>query len=65
MAGALGIRLGGPNDYFGERVEKPWIGDERREIALSDIPRSIHLMMMASLLALLLFALPHLLLVGI
>ncbi len=27
VAGALGIRLGGPNDYFGERVEKPWIGD--------------------------------------
>lgn len=65
VAGALGIRLGGPNDYFGERVEKPWIGDDRREVALSDIPRSIHLMMMASLLALLLFALIHLLLVGI
>ncbi len=25
VAGALGIRLGGPNDYFGQRVEKPWI----------------------------------------
>ncbi len=23
VAGALGIRLGGPNDYFGQRVEKP------------------------------------------
>ncbi|WP_387466774.1 adenosylcobinamide-phosphate synthase CbiB [Photorhabdus sp. RM323S] len=65
VAGALGIRLGGPNDYFGERVDKPWIGDERREIALTDIPLSIHLMMIASQLALLLFALLHLLLVGI
>lgn len=62
VAGALGVRLGGPNHYFGERVEKPWIGDEGREIALSDIPRSIHLMMTASLLALLLFALIRLLL---
>lgn len=65
VAGALGIRLGGPNEYFGERIEKPWIGDERRDVALSDIPRSIHLMKVASLLALLLFALIHLLLVGI
>ncbi|WP_145577374.1 adenosylcobinamide-phosphate synthase CbiB [Yersinia mollaretii] len=65
VAGALGVRLGGPNHYFGERVEKPWIGDDRREIALEDIPRSINLMRMASLLALLLFALIHLLLVGI
>ncbi|MDN0110657.1 adenosylcobinamide-phosphate synthase CbiB [Yersinia mollaretii] len=65
VAGALGVRLGGPNHYFGERVEKPWIGDDRREIALEDIPRSINLMRMASLLALLLFALIHLLLIGI
>lgn len=65
VAGALGVRLGGPNHYFGERVEKPWIGDDRREIALEDIPRSINLMRIASLLALLLFALIHLLLVGI
>ncbi|MCW7549755.1 adenosylcobinamide-phosphate synthase CbiB [Photorhabdus sp. APURE] len=64
VAGALGIRLGGPNCYFGERVDKPWIGDERRKIALTDIPRSIHLMMIASQLALLLFALLRLLLVG-
>ncbi|MFC3395128.1 adenosylcobinamide-phosphate synthase CbiB [Brenneria rubrifaciens] len=62
VAGALGVRLGGPNHYFGERVEKPWIGDARREIALSDIPRSINLMKTASLLALLLFALAHFLL---
>ncbi|RLM20301.1 adenosylcobinamide-phosphate synthase [Brenneria alni] len=62
MAGALGVRLGGPNNYFGERVEKPWIGDECREIALDDIPRSIRLMKIASLLALLLFAAVHLLL---
>lgn len=56
VAGALGIRLGGPNVYFGERVDKPWIGDERREIALSDITQTLHLMMLASGMALLLFA---------
>lgn len=56
VAGALGVRLGGPNTYFGERVEKPWMGDEQRGIALDDITRTIQLMMLASLQALLLFA---------
>ncbi|WP_312981262.1 adenosylcobinamide-phosphate synthase CbiB [Atlantibacter sp.] len=57
VAGALGIRLGGPNDYFGERVEKPWIGEATREISVDDIPATIRLMNVASLLALLLFSL--------
>lgn len=65
VAGALGIRLGGPNTYFGERVEKPWIGDEQRGITLEDIPRTISLMMLASLLALLLFAALRTLALGI
>lgn len=57
VAGALGIRLGGPNDYFGERVEKPWIGDAVRDISVDDIPRTIRLMWVASTLALVLFML--------
>jgi adenosylcobinamide-phosphate synthase len=55
VAGALGIRLGGPNDYFGQRVEKPWIGDAVRDIAVDDISRTIRLMWVASTLALALF----------
>ena len=55
VAGALGIHLGGPNDYFGERVNKPWIGDAHRPIAIDDISRTIRLMWVASTLALLLF----------
>ncbi len=55
VAGALGIRLGGPNDYFGQRVEKPWIGDAVRGIAVDDISRTIRLMWVASSLALALF----------
>lgn len=65
VAGALGIRLGGPNLYFGERVEKPWIGDAQRDIALDDIPRTIQLMMLASFFALLLFAALRTLTLGI
>ncbi len=64
VAGALGIRLGGPNDYFGERVEKPWIGDAQRSISVDDISRTIRLMWVASTLALALFIAVRCLLVG-
>ncbi|MDN7215291.1 cobalamin biosynthesis protein CobD, partial [Klebsiella pneumoniae] len=43
------------NDYFGQRVEKPWIGDAVRDIAVDDISRTIRLMWVASSLALALF----------
>ncbi len=56
VAGALGVRLGGPNTYFGELVEKPWIGDERREIDQKDIRLTIRLMFIASAIALVLFS---------
>lgn len=64
VAGALGIRLGGPNHYFGERVEKPWMGDERRPLGVDDISRTIRLMWVASTLALLLFMAARWLVVG-
>ncbi|WP_446469087.1 adenosylcobinamide-phosphate synthase CbiB [Xenorhabdus stockiae] len=57
MAGALGIRLGGPNVYFNQLVEKPWIGDAKREVTPDDIPQSVRIMQVASVMALLLFAL--------
>lgn len=57
VAGALGIRLGGPNEYFGQRMDKPWLGEASREIAVGDISATIQLMWVASTLALLLFAL--------
>lgn len=56
VAGALGVRLGGPNSYFGELVEKPWIGDEQREINQGDIKLTIRLMMLSSLIALVSFS---------
>ncbi|MBD2810265.1 cobalamin biosynthesis protein [Xenorhabdus sp. Vera] len=59
VAGALGIRLGGPGIYFNQLVEKPWIGEAKREVIPDDIPLSVQMMMMASMMALLLFALLH------
>ena len=64
VAGALGIRLGGPNDYFGQRVEKPWIGDDQRTICVDDISLTIRLMWVASTLALALFIVTRWLVVG-
>ncbi|MDF2524889.1 MAG: cobalamin biosynthesis protein, partial [Clostridiales bacterium] len=54
VAGALGIRIGGTNVYFGKAVEKPTIGDPDREIQAEDIPRTIHLMYVSSTLTLIL-----------
>jgi adenosylcobinamide-phosphate synthase len=47
-AGALGVRLAGPNYYFGKLVEKPYIGDETRPVEFEDIKRSNRLMITAS-----------------
>jgi len=54
FAGALGVRLGGTNIYFGKAVEKPTIGDPDRAICTEDISKAIRLMYTASLLALIL-----------
>jgi len=32
MAGALGVRLGGPSTYFGRQVDKPFIGEATRAL---------------------------------
>lgn len=53
VAGALGVRLGGPNNYFGQLVDKPWLGDEVRPIEQADIKTTIKLMYVAATLALL------------
>lgn len=37
LAGILNLRFGGPLAYDGERVEKPWIGREPREIRDAEI----------------------------
>lgn len=57
VAGALGIRLGGPSSYFNTVVEKPWMGEATREIDVEDIPRATQLMIVASCAALMTFVL--------
>ena len=43
-AGALGVRLGGTNRYFGQPVEKPTIGDPLQELSRESYRGAIRLM---------------------
>lgn len=51
FAGALGLRLGGPNVYHGVRVEKPYIGDPSEPTQPIHIKRACQLMLVSTLLA--------------
>lgn len=57
MAGALGIRLGGPAFYSGQLHDKPAIGDPLREIEPGDIRRAVRMLYVGSFLCLTLLAL--------
>lgn len=51
-AGSLGIQLAGPISYFGEPVEKAYIGDPDRDIRTSDIRKANRMMLTGSFLCL-------------
>ncbi len=51
-AGSLGLRLGGDAVYFGEVKEKPYIGDDTREIERQDVARACRLMTETSFIVL-------------
>ncbi len=53
FAGALGVRMGGPNMYHGELVEKPFIGGQFKDPEPDKIARSCELMMICALMAVL------------
>lgn len=56
-AGALGLRLGGPRAYGGERTDDPWLGDGRADAGPGDIRRANTLCLAAmGVLALVLLA---------
>jgi adenosylcobinamide-phosphate synthase len=61
LAGALGVRLGGPSYYFGVLVEKSTLGDAHHPLNAALVPRSLVLLDIASVLALAVCALATLL----
>jgi adenosylcobinamide-phosphate synthase len=50
FAGALGVRLGGPGTYHGQKIEKPYLGEEYNPAGANDIQRACRLMVVTSLL---------------
>lgn len=54
-AGALGLQLAGPAVYLGKVVNKPTIGDAKREIEAADVARANRLMLATSTIALVVF----------
>jgi adenosylcobinamide-phosphate synthase len=59
VAGALGIRLGGPSAYFGTMVDKPYLGDGQRPPTADDIRDCNGLMLVGSLIFFLLLVALH------
>ncbi len=51
-AGSLGVRLAGPISYFGEAIDKEYIGDADRKIKASDIRKANRMMLAGSALCL-------------
>jgi adenosylcobinamide-phosphate synthase len=56
MAGALGIRLGGPSTYAGQLSLKPFIGEADCPIAKKHIEKSVQLLYSATLFSVLITA---------
>lgn len=50
MAGALGMRMGGPAFYGGKLYAKPYIGEEKREIESRLLSDALVIMLMSSVL---------------
>jgi adenosylcobinamide-phosphate synthase len=50
FAGALGVRLGGPNTYNGRLISKPYIGEFLNKTNPDHIKKACDLMMLSSLI---------------
>jgi len=50
FAGALDVKLGGPNFYHGRLVFKPYIGNRRKKVKIKDIKKACDLMIISSVL---------------
>ncbi|MGB7948796.1 MAG: adenosylcobinamide-phosphate synthase CbiB [Candidatus Binatia bacterium] len=57
LAGALGIRLGGPSVYFGKQVWKPYLGDDSKPVNVSMLKEARSLCLVTATLSLVTFVL--------
>ena len=51
LAGILDCRFGGPHYYFGELFDKPYIGENARELTTSDMQKAVRINRTAEVLA--------------
>lgn len=52
LAGMLGCRFGGGHYYFGEYMEKPFIGENNRRLVLADLYEAVRICRLAELMML-------------
>ena len=57
LAGAFGVRLGGPSIYFGRRLDKPYLGDDLTPITIDMLKEGRVLCLVTAILSLATFAL--------
>lgn len=57
LAGILDCRFGGPHDYFGETVHKPYIGTNDRELTYADMKKAVRINRLSEVLAIIIAAL--------
>lgn len=51
LAGTLNCRFGGPHIYFGELIDKPYIGSNNRPLTTADMKRSVKICRIAEAMA--------------
>ena len=56
LAGILDCRFGGPHTYFGELIEKPYIGENERTLTTDDMKKAVRVNRTAEVLMVLLVA---------
>lgn len=56
LAGAFGIRLGGPSAYFGKEVHKPYLGDDLKPVEIRMLKEGRVLCLVTAMLSLATFA---------
>jgi adenosylcobinamide-phosphate synthase len=56
LAGAFGIRLGGPSIYFGQKIDKPYLGDDMQPVTIEMLKEGRVLCLVTAILALATFA---------
>ena len=57
LAGILNCRFGGPHYYFGELFDKPYIGENERELTTADMKKAVRINRTAEVLMVILTAL--------